>query len=452
MTLSAQFAKYIVNIRYENIPLDVIQFTKLCMIDYYASLLKGGEAEPIHLMNDLAETLGGTLQATAVSGLKTSVTNAAFINGGASHVIELDDIHKASIVHAATAVMPAAIAVAEWKDVSGKKLIEAIIAGYEIAFRVGETVTPSHYYYFHNTATCGTFGATAAVAKILDLSETQIVEAFGSAGTQAAGLWEFIEDGAMSKQLHPGKAGMNGIISCLLAERGFTGAKAIFEGRRGFFNAMSEEYDVTKMTDGIGEQYKIMGNSFKIHASCRHTHAAMDLAIALHNSAAEKGFEQINKIKVGAYKVALDITDDENPQFIYGAKFSMQFCVALALLQGKGGFNEFNQTTLQDATIRNLMKKIEVSIDEEIHAKYPMEWGARLGVSWKDGTISTLVSAHPKGDPENAISENDFVQKFKDLVPLDPQHKEAILEKLSSLEQISVRELIGVIHEYRYNF
>jgi 2-methylcitrate dehydratase PrpD len=446
MTFSEQFAKYIVNVRYEDIPIDVIHFTKLCIVDYYASLLRGIEETPAHIMNDLAVILGGLPQATAVSGLKSSVTNVAFINGGASHVIELDDIHKASIVHAATAIMPAAIAVAEWKNVSGKKLIEGIIAGYEVAFRVGETVTPSHYYYFHNTATCGTFGATAAVAKILDLSEEQIVEAFGSAGTQAAGLWEFIEDGAMSKQLHPGKAGMNGIISCLLAERGFTGAKEIFEGRRGFFNAMSEQYDVTKMTQGIGDGYKILENSFKIHASCRHTHAAMDLAVLLHKTGVEKGFDQIDSIKVGVYKVALDITNDANPQTIYAAKFSMQFCVALVLIKGKGGLNEFNKDTLQDPAIRDVMKKIEVNIDEEINSKYPNEWGAQVEVAWKDGTTSKLASAYPKGDPENALTEADFVRKFQDLVPLKQQQKDAILEQLLSLERISVRDLIAAIH------
>lgn len=446
MTLSEQFARYIVNVRFEDIPKDVIHFTKLCIVDYYASLLKGFEAEPVHIMNDTAIILGGLPQATAVSGLKTSVTNVAFVNGGASHVIELDDIHKGSIVHAATAIMPAAIAVAEWQNVSGKKLIEAIVAGYEVAFRVGETVTPSHYYYFHNTATCGTFGAAAAVAKVLDLSDEQIVEALGSAGTQAAGLWEFIEDGAMSKQLHPGKAGMNGIISCLLAERGFTGAKEIFEGRRGFFQSMSEEYDVTKMIQGLGEQYKILENSFKIHASCRHTHAAMDLALELHQMGVERGFEQIDSIKVGAYKVALDITDDANPQTIYGAKFSMQFCVALALLQGKGGFNEFNKDTLQDPAIRDVMKKLEVYTDDEINSKYPNEWGARIEVVWKDGTISKFVSAYPKGDPENAFIEEDFIQKFQDLVPLEQQQKDAILEQLLLLEQISVRNLIAAIH------
>lgn len=446
MTYSEQFANYIVNLRFEDIPKDVIHFTKLCIIDYYASLLKGYEAAPAQMMNDVAAILGGEPQATAVSGLKTNITNVAFINGGASHVIELDDIHKASIVHAATAIMPAAIAVAEWKNVSGEKLIEAIIAGYEVAFRVGETVTPSHYYYFHNTATCGTFGATAAVAKLLNLTEEQIVDALGSAGTQAAGLWEFIEDGAMSKQLHPGKAAMNGIISCLLAERGFTGAREIFEGRRGFFNAMSEQYDVTKMTHQLGEQYKIMENSFKVHASCRHTHAAMDLALQLHDIGVQKGFDQISKIEVGAYKVALDITNDSNPQSIYAAKFSMQFCVALALLKGKGGFNEFNHETLKDQPIRNVMKKLEVYVDEDIDEKYPNEWGAKLHVFWADGSTSKLVSAYPKGDPENPITEEDFVQKFLDLVPLEKQQKEDIIDKLLSLEKIAVHDLIESIH------
>lgn len=446
MRLSEQLAEYIVGVRYEDIPKEFVQFTKLCIIDYYASLLKGQEAEPIRVMEEVALLLGGERQATAVTGIKTSVTNVAFINGGASHVIELDDIHKASIVHAATVIMPATIAVAEWKNLSGKQLLEAIIVGYEVAFRVGETVTPSHYYYFHNTATCGTFGATAAVAKLLNLTPTQIVQAFGSAGTQAAGLWEFIEDGAMSKQLHPGKAAMNGILSALLAERGFTGATAIFEGRRGFFEAMSEHYDVTKMTRALGEQYKIIENAFKVHASCRHTHAAMDLAMQLHAKVKKQGEASIQSIDVGAYQVALDITDAANPQTIYAAKFSMQYCVALALVTGKGGFDAFNEQTLHDAKIRSLMEKVTVSVDEEIHTRYPQEWGAKVIITWQDGTTDEIQSAFPKGDPENPLSEQEFIDKFYDLVPLPQIHKQQIIENLFRLDEIDVREFIEVLH------
>lgn len=446
VTLSERFAEYIIDVRYENIPHVVVQFTKLCIIDYYASLLKGREAAPIQAMEEVMQQLGGEAQATAASGWKSSVTNVAFINGGASHVIELDDIHKASIVHAATVIMPAAIAVAEWKNLSGKALLEAIIVGYEVAFRVGETVTPSHYYYFHNTATCGTFGATAAVAKLLGLTKEQIIEAFGSAGTQAAGLWEFIEDGAMSKQLHPGKAAMNGIMSALLAQKGFTGAKKIFEGRRGFFEAMTEQYDVTRMTEQLGEQYKIMENAFKVHASCRHTHAAMDLAQQLYEKVHARGAEQIKRIHVGAYKVALDITNAQNPQTIYAAKFSIQFCVALVLLTGKGGFMAFTEQTLHDEFIRQLMERLEVSVDEEIDAQYPYEWGAKLIVTWQDGTVDELQSAFPKGDPENPLTEDDFIEKFYELVPLASAQKGQMITQLLRLEEINVQHLIEILY------
>lgn len=446
MTLSEQFAQYIVNVQYNDIPQEVVQFTKLCMIDYYASLLKGQEADPVQMMQQVAQVIGGQQQATAVTGFKTSITNAAFINGGASHVIELDDIHKASIVHAATVIMPAAIAIAEWKNLSGEQLIEAIVVGYEVAFRVGETVTPSHYYYFHNTATCGTFGATAAVVKLLGLSEAQIVQAFGSAGTQAAGLWEFIEDGAMSKQLHPGKASMNGILSALLAQQGFTGASEIFEGRRGFFEAMSEQYDVTRMTDYLGQHYKIIENAFKVHASCRHTHAAMDLALTLHNKVNQHGIDFVKSIEVGAYQVALNITNATNPQTIYAAKFSMQFCVALALLTGKGGFDAFNVKTLHDQSIRALMEKLTVTVDEEINSHYPHEWGAKIHVHWQDGTSDIVQSAFPKGDPENPLTEQDFIEKFYELVPLEKAHKEKIIQELLHLETIQVQQLIHTLH------
>lgn len=446
MTLSKRLAEYIETVQYNTIPKNVLHFTKLCIVDYYASLLKGKETEPVRMMHDVMRQLGGEPQATAVTGLKTSVTNVAFINGGASHIMELDDIHKASIVHAATVIMPAAIAVAEWKRLSGKELLEAIVVGYEVAFRVGETVTPSHYYYFHNTATCGTFGAAAAVAKLLKLSKEQIVYAFGSAGTQAAGLWEFIEDGTMSKQLHPGKAGMNGILSALLAEQNFSGASAIFEGRRGFFEAMSDQYDQSKMTIDLGNVFKIMENAFKVHASCRHTHAAMDLAVALHERFGVEQLNDVREISIGAYQVALDITDDSDPQSIYAAKFSLQYCVALALLSGKGGYSAFTEEALKDSSIRQLMERIEVYVDPLIDGAYPEKWGARLRIEWQDGRVEEVESEYPKGDPENPLSEQEFIEKFNDLVPLHEEKKQRIVASIMQLDDICVTELIEVLH------
>ncbi|RTQ92934.1 MmgE/PrpD family protein [Lysinibacillus telephonicus] len=444
--ISKQIAQYVAALSYDQLPEEVVKFTKLCILDYFSSLIKGRDAKPVQIMSEVVQQLGGTTQATTITGLKTNVANAAFVNGGASHVIELDDIHKASIVHAATVIMPAAIAVAEWKQLSGKELITAIVAGYEIAFRVGETVSPSHYYYFHNTATCGTFGATVAVAKLLNLSEIQIIEALGSAGTQAAGLWEFIEDGAMSKQLHPGKAAMHGVLSCFLAEKGFTGAKQIFEGRRGFFEAMADEYDQTKMTMGLGEQYKIIENSFKVHASCRHTHSVMDLLVSYYKKVKEKDIATIEKIQIGTYEVALNITDDPNPNTIYAAKFSLQFCAALALLTGSGGYNSFNEKTLQDSSIRELMKKIEVYVHEEINEAYPIEWGATVKVYWSNGEIDEMTSQYPVGDPENPVNEETLLLKFHELASnYSGNKRDKIIEIILNLDEYKSSDLMDAI-------
>lgn len=442
--LSKALARYIVSVRYEDLPEEVIAFTKLCILDYFGSAISGAPTKPVQMMDAMVRDMGGNPQAAVVTGGSTSVMNAAFVNGAASHISELDDIHKASIIHAATVVIPAALAVGEWKGRSGKELIEAVVAGYEVCYRIGEAVSPSHYYYWHNTATCGTFGAAAAAAKLLGLNEEQMVEALGSAGTQAAGLWEFIEDGAMSKQLHPGKAAMNGVISALLAEKGFTGAKKILEGRRGFFNAMSEDYDVTKITDGLGKQHKIMENSFKVHASCRHTHHAMDLAIELKKERDIQP-EEVESITVNTYQVAINITDNEEPDTVYAAKFSLQYCTALALVTGEGGLDQFTEEALWDETIRAVMKKVHVVVDPEIDRAYPEKWGARLVVKLRSGEEIVKETDFPKGDPENPVSEADLVRKFMRMAgQTEGIHPKDFSEKVLELEHIDdVRQLMA---------
>ena len=168
-----------------------------------------------------------------------SAPAAAFANGVASHILELDDIHKGSTVHAAAAIIPAALAVAEREHADGRAFLAAVTIGYEAAFRIGEAVNPSSLLFLPSDRYVATFGAAAAAGSLLKLTADQMVNALGTAGTQAAGLWEFNADGAMSKHLHPGKAAMNGVLAADLARVGFTGATRILEGTRGFFEAMS---------------------------------------------------------------------------------------------------------------------------------------------------------------------------------------------------------------------
>ncbi|WP_249869284.1 MmgE/PrpD family protein [Oceanobacillus saliphilus] len=444
MNLSEKLADYIYQTQYENLPKEVVEFTKLCILDYFGSAIAGSTKEPIKKMEALVNEMGGSPQASLITGGKSSVMQAALLNGASSHMVEQDDIHKASIIHAATVVIPAALAVSEWKKLTGKELITAVIVGYEVCYRIGEAVTPSHYYYWHNTATCGTFGAAAAVAKLLNLNKEQIVHALGSAGTQAAGLWEFIEDGAMSKQLHPGKAAMNGVISALLAEKDFTAATKILEGKRGFFEAMSETYDISKVTEGLGATYKIMENSFKVHASCRHTHHAMDLMIEVSKKA-DISTSDIEEIAVKTYQVAIDITDNDNPQTEYAAKFSLQYCTALAFVKGEGGLHAFNEDNLWSQEIRDLLKRVKVEVADDIQEAYPEKWGAKVEIRLKNDEIIAVETDFPKGDPENPVTKADLLDKFHRLAsPWSEMDRDSLAGKIMELEsQSNLNELFA---------
>ena len=436
MSLSKELAQYVVSTSYDDIPEDVVEFTKLCILDYFSSAIAGKDTEPIKKVEELVEVLGGNEQASLINGGKSSVANAALLNGAASHIVEQDDIHKSSIVHAATVVIPAALAAAEWKNLNGKDLITAVVVGYEVCFRIGEAVSPSHYYYWHNTATCGTFGSAAAVAKLLNLSVEQTVYSLGSAGTQAAGLWEFIEDGAMSKQLHPGKAAMNGVISSMLSEKDFTAASKILEGRRGFFEAMSDEYDANKITDGLGKEFKIMENSFKVHASCRHTHHAMDLVSDLAKQQ-NIDADDVEKIEVGTYDVAINITDNDNPQTVYQGKFSLQYCTALAFVKKNGNLDTFTEDNLWDEEVRNLMDRVNIFTDDEVNQAYPEKWGSNVKVHLKNGETIELATEYPKGDPENNVTKEDLYNKFMVLSKdIDKQQAEEVANNILSLDDI----------------
>lgn len=437
-------ARYVSELSFDEIPDDVVQFTKLCILDYFSSAIAGMNKAPAKIIAQYIDDTGGKEQATLINGRKSSVVNAALFNGATSHIVELDDIHKASIVHGAAVIIPPALAIAEWKGRTGKELLEAVISGYEISFRIGEVVSPSHYYYFHNTATCGTFGAAIASAKLLKLDEEKIIMTLGSAGTQAAGLWEFIEDGAMSKQLHTGKAAQNGLLSALLAEKGFTGATKILEGNRGFIRAMSDAKDFSALTENLTHSYKITENSFKIHASCRHVHAAMDLALQLHK---EIELSDVQQIKINTYKVAINITDNSAPKTVYEAKFSIQFCVALALVYGESDYNAFTERRLLDENIIRVMNKITVEKDETIDRHYPEKWGTKLIVSLKDGTSKTVSTQFPKGDPENPVTEADLIRKFHILAgELEEVKRRELLDKIFHLEEISsVEQLMQVL-------
>jgi 2-methylcitrate dehydratase PrpD len=437
--LSRELAEFIAGVRYENLPPETIRLARLALLDWLGSALGGGREEPALMALRVLGAQGGSPQATLLpSGEKTSALNAALGNGIASHILELDDVHRGSIVHAGAVVMPAALATAEMLHANGRKLIEAIVAGYELAIRVGEAVSPSHYYYWHNTGTCGTFGACAAAGKLLGLGPEQMVWALGNAGTQAAGFWEFLRDGAMSKHLHPGKAAQNGLLAALLAKEGFTGAQAILEGEKGFCRAMAPEFNLALITGSLGQPpYRIEGNSFKIHSSCRHTHPAVDIVldlIARHSISPA----QVAGIEVRTYQTALDITANPEPQTIYAAKFSLPFCVALALTQGSCALADFSEENLRNPEIRGLMGRVRLIVDEHLDSLHPAKWPATVTLTMTSGEVHQGRTDFPLGDPENPADAEMLLAKFRRLASrawTEPK-VEALLAAVLSLEKV----------------
>jgi 2-methylcitrate dehydratase PrpD len=437
--LSSKLAEFIDGVRYKELPGETVRMARLAFLDWLGSALRGGREEPALMTLSVLRAQGGAPQATLLpSRDKTSALNAALGNGIASHIMELDDVHRASIVHAAAAVIPAALAAAEMVHAGGRGLIEAIVAGYEVAARVGEAVTPAHYYFFHNTGTCGTFGACAAAGKLLGLDRRQMVWALGNAGTQAAGLWEFLADGAMSKHLHPGKAAQNGMLSALLAREGFTGATAILEGDKGFCRAMAPEFDLSRITDGLGKPpFKVEENSFKIHSSCRHTHPAIDVTLDLA-ARHSISLSQVLGIAVRTYRTALQITDNPAPDTIYAAKFSLPFCVALAMARGSCGIEDFSEANLRDEEIRGLMGRVRLSVDEDFDAAHPAKWAAAVEITDRSQQVYSGRTDFPRGDPENPVDEGVLAAKFlrMALFSWEEHAVERLLRTVTILEQV----------------
>src|SRR5580700_7767406 len=352
--LSRRLAEFLAAARYSDLPATVVEDAKRAVLDWLGSALAGSLESPARMTQQYVAALGVSDQATVFSSGRSSASGAALANGVASHILEFDDIHKTSTVHAAAPVISAALAVAEREGADDRAFLLAVVLGYEAALRVGEAVNPSHYRYWHPTGTAASFGAAAAAGSLMQLSAAQMLDALGSAGTQAAGLWEFNTDGAMSKHLHPGKAAFNGILSADLARLGFTGATRILEGERGFFRAMSDSFDESRITDGLGERWKIAENCYKLHSCCGHTHTAIDVALELRSQV----MGPPRHVLIETYGPGYEIVKELAPRTPYQAKFSIAYCVAVALLDGRVGLNQFSPDRLRDPAITALLERM----------------------------------------------------------------------------------------------
>jgi len=437
-SLTGKLANFIGGLNYKNLPEEVTLKAKHCLMDTIGAALAGSKTPEALIAKRLAEKLNQKKEATLFTSKgKVRVLEAAMANGIMSHALELDDGNRFAQGHPGVAVIPAVVALAEKGQMKGKDLIPAIVAGYEVFGRIGAAGNPSHFNRgFHTTGTCGTFAAAAAAGRLLKLDDRKMVSALGIAGSQAAGLFAFMADGTMTKVLHAGKAAQNGILSALLAKEGFTGPSTVLENERGFYRAFADTFDPRRILNGLGERYEILNTYVKFHASCRHSHPAIDAILDIRKSQSFQP-EEIEKVNFYTYTIAAKFVEGKQVQTPLSGRMSLPYSASVALLEGRVGPEEFKPKKLKDERVRILMDRIDVFPDQELDKMVPNHRGAKAEVILKDGRRFTAEVLDAKGEPENPGSGGDLYDKFRLLarVVFKEERIEKIIEKIHRLEK-----------------
>jgi 2-methylcitrate dehydratase PrpD len=406
-------ARFAAGLRFEDIPEPVVRRCEDLLVDWFGSAVAGHGARPVETIAAFARAMGPADGASEVLVGRRGGSSpyfAAMVNAAASHVAEQDDVHNGSVFHPATVVFPVALAWAQALGASGRRLLTAAVAGYEVGIRVGEFLGRSHYRVFHTTGTAGTLAAAATAGHLLGLDAARMRHAFGSAGTQAAGLWEFLRTAADSKQLHTAHAAAAGLMAASLARDGFTGAQRILEGPQGLAAGMSSDADETRLVDGLGTRWALAETSFKFHASCRHTHPAADALLAVmraHDLRADDIEDVCTHVHQGAIDVLGPVVD---PATVHQSKFSMGTVLALVARFGQAGLAEFDAHFRDDAT-RALRDRVRMALDAEVDAAYPRRWIGKVTVRTRDGRVLEGRVDEPKGDPGNTLDRDEITAK-----------------------------------------
>lgn len=444
---SKALATFAANLDFNEIPESVVRRAEDLFVDWFGSALAGKVGRPVNVIDAFASQMGPDTGAAEIliSRRKTTPLFAAMVNAASSHYAEQDDVHNGSVFHPAAVVFPPALAVAQALGSSGRELLTASVAGYEVGIRVGEFLGRSHYKIFHTTATAGTIAAAAAVGHLLRLTADQMLDAFGSAGTQSAGLWEFLRDAADSKQLHTAHAATAGLTAAYLAGQGFTGAKRILEGSQGIGVGMSTDADASKLVDRLGTRWALSETSFKFHASCRHTHPAADALLQVIKEH-DLSIDRITKVTALVHQGAIDVLGPVvDPKSVHQAKFSMGTVLGLIANFKNAGMKEFDKY-FNDARVIDFRNRVEMVLDTEVDRAYPARWIGKVVVETSDGMTFHGRVDEPKGDPGNTLTREELEQKALRLVEFSgaatPDEMKNVFKKLWNIANLNKVEHI----------
>jgi 2-methylcitrate dehydratase PrpD len=444
MKTTEKMVSFVKETSYGDFSREVIHQAKRCFLDLIGVALGGARQPLVQILIETLKESGGRPQATVLAhGFKTSLLNAALINGAMAHALDFDDTHIGSIIHPSAPVVPAILAVGEWRGATGKAAMEALIIGFEVETRIGLGLGRKHYDRgWHTTSTCGRFGAAVASGKLLGLSALQMSRAIGLAGTQASGLR--LAFGTMTKPFHPGKSAFDGLFSALLARRDFTCAPNMLEGPNGFAEALGDDdTNLNRMVRNLGKKFQILNNTFKPYAACLLTHPTIDGVFELKKRYRLK-VSDVDEISCEVARFCLDAAGQKEPKTGLEGKFSIYYCAALPLLEATVGEDMFTVEKVQSPQIVALGKKVKVRVNPSLK-----DTEARVTITTRDGKKYSAFIDKPKGDPRNPPTDSELESKFRSLAANNiPQKKiDALGEMIWSLEKVQdLRQLIRLCH------
>ena len=418
--LQENLAKFIAQCDWEKIPEHFKEDARYRVLDWVGCAVAGAHYPQKQIAKQYIDSLNETGECTVIGERqKYSPRSAAYLNGIAGHVCELDDGHRTAIGHPGSITVPTALAMAEKTGATGTQFLKAVILGYDVFARLGRCVNPSHYRTWHTTGTCGTMAACATAASLLGLTAEQTNDALGIACTSAGGLVDSF--GTLSKATNIALACQNGIDAASLAKLGLTGSHSALAGPKGFLIATSADPHLENLENPSEENLVSDTAFYKVYSSCGHTNTPLDVINKIHK---ETNFDprQVEKIVVKTYKVSVDLTSHKNVSTQDSAKFSTPYCFAILLLKGSVSLANFEESVRKDPGVTDLMNRVTVEEDPEATANFPRRQ-AEVIVTMKDGTVhrAKTLDSCDKADNEQIIA------KFNAALPFWSEQKRKVV-------------------------
>lgn len=445
--ITREVAGYVAATRHADLPAGTVLTTKRLLLDGIGCLLAGTRGAPGAIAARATDDLlGGTAGHSTIffNGKRSSARDAAFVNGITLYSVGVNDIHKASGSHPGGAIISALLGTSEWLGTPGADMLTAMVAGYDVMGRLGRATIPSHRERgFHPTGTFGTFGSTATIARLLKLDQDRTSDAFGIAGSQAAGLKAYVADGSLTMVFHAGRAAQNGVEAALLARAGFSGPHSVFEDERGFVRATSDEYRMEEISAALGQRFEVDETSFRPYYGCTLTITGSGSTAAILRRASNPRPENIESITVRCHPVVVEEVGNNDPKTLLAARLSMEFNLALVVMRSDVLVGDVDDSDLWNPTLRGLMGRVKFDTDTSMP-----RYSTVVTIRFKDGSSDSAGMDSPKGDPGNPLSWDETRHKFEKLVaPLGAAARAAhVADLVLGLEQTNGTVLAAAIN------